>query len=91
MLGVQSVGVHDNFFELGGNSLSTIQISSRIREAFAVDLPLRAIFRTPNVAGIAVAVEDAILTESDDPELRELLDEVEGLSETDARALADRT
>jgi acyl carrier protein len=91
VLGVQSVGVHDNFFELGGNSLSTIQISSRIREAFAVDLPLRAIFRTPSVAGIATAVEDAILTESDDPALRELLDEVEGMSEVDARALADRT
>src|SRR4249919_3206778 len=33
VLGLKQVGVHDNFFELGGDSISSIQIIRRAREA----------------------------------------------------------
>lgn len=59
VLDIERIGVHDNFFELGGHSLLAARVASRIRTLFHVDLPLGRIFDTPNVAGLAHAVESA--------------------------------
>jgi acyl carrier protein len=59
ILGLKSVGVEDNFFDLGGHSLLATQVMSRVRDAFDVrSLPLRRIFETPTIAGLALAVVD---------------------------------
>jgi amino acid adenylation domain-containing protein len=60
VLGVERVGIQDNFFELGGHSLLATQVISRVRESFEIELPLRALFETPSVEGIAVSVEAAL-------------------------------
>ncbi|MEV6075234.1 amino acid adenylation domain-containing protein [Streptomyces sp. NPDC052069] len=63
VLAVGPVGPHDNFFDLGGHSLLATQVVSRVREAFAVTLPVRALFENPTVSLLAQKVEEVITAE----------------------------
>ncbi|MGB3206652.1 MAG: amino acid adenylation domain-containing protein, partial [Crinalium sp.] len=58
------VGIYDNFFELGGHSLLATQIIAQIRSAFQVDLPLRSLFKSPTIAGLADEVSGYQLIEN---------------------------
>ena len=70
VLKLEKVGRHDNFFNLGGHSLLATRVISRIREGFHVELPIHSLFQNPTVAGLALQVDKAAITEA--PPLRAL-------------------
>lgn len=59
LLPTRTFGIDDNFFSLGGHSLLATQVISRVRAAFKVALPLRALFDHPTVAALAQRIDTA--------------------------------
>jgi amino acid adenylation domain-containing protein len=57
VLNLPQVGIYDNFFELGGYSLLGIQVVSRLRQAFQVEILMSNLFQLPTVAALAERIE----------------------------------
>ena len=87
VLQVEPVGVRDSFFELGGHSLLATQISSRVRLAFQLELPLRRLFKAPTVEGLAQAILDHCEERERVEQTAELLLKLSTLSDEEAAQL----
>ena len=60
VLSLDRVGIHDNFFEIGGHSLLAIQVISRVRNAFEVEVGMKGIFDAPTAEGLSRNIEEAM-------------------------------
>ncbi|MGB7922916.1 MAG: AMP-binding protein, partial [Pyrinomonadaceae bacterium] len=89
LLKIERVGINDNFFTLGGHSLLAMQLLSRVREAFQVELPLRAIFESPTVVGMATGIAQSLAGQLDDAAAGQVLSKLESLSDDQAQLLLD--
>ncbi|WP_420891933.1 amino acid adenylation domain-containing protein [Mycolicibacterium nivoides] len=69
VLGLDRVGLDDDFFALGGDSLIAIRVSARLQSALGKDVPVRYLFDTPTVGGLAACL-DRQLSDAARPPLR---------------------
>ncbi len=53
VLGVKKIGVHDNFFSIGGHSLKMTQVTSRIRDVFNIEFPIKLMFDYLTISDLA--------------------------------------
>jgi len=59
VLGLQNVGRDTVYLDLGGDSLSAVQITSRARSAFAVEVPMEQFMGEGTVASMAAFIDGA--------------------------------
>ncbi|MFC8278439.1 amino acid adenylation domain-containing protein, partial [Streptomyces sp. NPDC057271] len=52
VLGVAQVGIDDNYFALGGDSITSVQLANRARQA-GVEFTLKDVFTCPTIAALA--------------------------------------
>ncbi len=104
LLKVERVGVDQSFFELGGHSLLALQMTARIRRTMEVELPVRSVFETPTITGLAQEVEKSralglrasspVLRRRQrtpaDPNREELLEKLDHLSPAELQSVLQR-
>jgi phthiocerol/phenolphthiocerol synthesis type-I polyketide synthase E len=61
LLGIDAIDRSASFFDLGGDSLLATMLLARLVEVFGVDVPLRLVFESPTVTGLAGRIEQLML------------------------------
>ena len=87
VLGTGDFDIRESFLELGGNSLMAVQLISRVRDLFEINVPVGEFLRTPTVLAMAESIALAQAQASEVPGLEDLLSEIEALRVDEAAAL----
>ncbi len=91
VLDVRPIGIHDNFFDLGGHSLTASRIVSSVLRHFQLKIPLQALFQSPTVAEMAMVIAEHQGEELGSEKLENILNELERLSDEEAKRLVNET
>jgi amino acid adenylation domain-containing protein len=81
------VGRHDNFFDLGGHSLLAVQVVARVKETFAVDVPLAATFQAMTLAALAETISACLIKQYEAADIERIVAEIDLLSGEELQAL----
>ena len=87
LLGIDRIGAEDDFFELGGHSLLALQLLSRLRDVFGVEVSVHTVFNAPTVRELAALIDQSGAAAAGVETLDALLQLVEGLPEDELRNL----
>jgi acyl-coenzyme A synthetase/AMP-(fatty) acid ligase/acyl carrier protein len=90
-LGFKRIGVHDNFFEVGGHSLLAMQVISRIREEFHIELPVRSFFDGMTIERLAASVLEREPEPGRSEKIARTLKAVAEMSENELLEMISRT
>ena len=58
VLKLERVGIQDSFFEIGGHSLLAMQVITRVRTQFGVELSMRTLFEAPTIPELLGKIEE---------------------------------
>ena len=87
VLSVHPIGIRDNFFDIGGHSLAAALVVSRVIKQFQLEIPLQSLFQSPTVAEMAAVIAAHQGKALDEQGLAVMLNELESLSDEDAKRL----
>ena len=79
LLGIEETDIRESFLELGGNSLMAVQLISRVRDVFGVELPVGEFLGSPTITAMAEAVALRQAQSGKISEVEDLLSEIEAL------------
>jgi acyl carrier protein len=57
-LSLERVGLDDHFFDIGGHSIFAVQLAGRLERALGRAFPVRWVFETPTVRGLAQKLDE---------------------------------
>lgn len=60
LFNIKNISVDDNFLEMGGNSLIAVQLTSRLRKKYHIQIYLDELFQNPTVASIAQLIQNYV-------------------------------
>jgi amino acid adenylation domain-containing protein len=89
VLDISPIGVESNFFDLGGHSMLATKVVTRIREAFSLNVPMRVMFDSPTIAGVAAHVANAG-AQDEVTSIAEMIEKLTQLSDDETRSLLQK-
>lgn len=66
LLGNYSIGLNQNFFDAGGTSFMILQLKTKIKNTFGIDVPISILFQYPTVRSLAAYLRNKSLTTKND-------------------------
>lgn len=67
LLGLDTVGLDEDFFELGGHSLIGVQLFSKVKKVYGIELPLSTLFEARTVRQLAELIAGSAKLSTQEP------------------------
>lgn len=80
LFGIKQIGIYDNYYDLGGSSLLAIQLMTRVRDSFQVDITINNFFEKTTIAEQAELIANSLSSQEELRAIEQILAEVEMLS-----------